>query len=191
MPLIDIQCASDADHVHEVNRPIADWPSTPPCPTCGSPTTQLLQPRRVSWSLDPIVVYRAPDGSYRYPGDTAGPGATKYDTAGYERIEIRSAQDARRVEGQINAYEGALMRQRQERECEMRERGESARRSDLHASMKSMSNLGRAVAHAAMARSNAVNHRRSTDPGVFIEVLSMDRSNRDAGRRADGKRQRD
>lgn len=179
MPLIDVECSANADHVHEVNRPIADWPKTPPCPTCGAATTQTMRPRAVSWSLDPIVVYRAPDGSYRFPGDTHGAGSGKYDRVGYERIEIRSALDARRVEAQINRYDGSVQSFKAERDARMREAGESARRSDLFHAMKSMSNRGKEVAREAIAQNNARSTRRPPTPGTFIEVLSLNRSNRD------------
>lgn len=189
MPLIDVRCAND--HVREVHRPLAMYPATPPCPDCGAPTEQIHLPRAVTWSIDPVVVYRAPDGSIRFPGDTNGAGAGKYDRLGYDRVELRSAADVRRFESQMNRAEYSRAERIMERRQAARESREKATRSDLFHAMQSMSTFGRALARAAVARNNAKAIERARDSGFHVEAFSYDRSNRSESRDAEGRRRRD
>lgn len=189
MALINIRCTND--HVTEVNRPAADWPATPPCPTCAAPTEQIHLPRQTTWTLDPVVVYRAPDGSIRFPGDTSGIATAKYDRLGYDRIELRSAAEVRRFESHMDRIEYAHAERRAERLQALREARESENRSELFHRMQSMSARGRAIARAAIERNNAKPSARASAPGFHVDVYSNDRSNRDESRGADGRRRRD
>lgn len=189
MSLIDIRCVND--HLHEVNRPAADWPNTPVCPTCGAPTEQIHLPPQTTWTLDPVVVYRAPDGSIRFPGDTTGVATAKYDRLGYERVELRSAAEVRRFEAHMEKTEFAHAQRRAERLQALRERRESELRSELFHRMHTMSPFGRAVARAAIARNNAKPVARARESGFHVDVYSNDRSNRDESRGPDGRRRRD
>lgn len=188
MPLIDIRC--EAEHTSEVMRPNADWPSTPACPTCGAPTVQVFLPRQQT-RCDPVVVYKAPDGSFRFPGDPDGAGAHKYGAQGYERVELRSATDVRRFESVMNKQELSRAHRRVEAIQANREARESASRSELRRQMESMSERGRAIARAAMSRNDAKPKERATDVGFHVDVFSNDRSNREVSRDAQGRRRRD
>lgn len=183
MALIDLQCDDDACAEVVINhaRAAADWQTTPPCPACGGPTTRIFLPPRVTWTVDPVVVYKAPDGSFRYPGDADGPASAKYSRAGYERLELRSAADVRRFEAEASRQQTADESRRVEGRHAQRLRRESENRGELFRRMKTMSNAGRDLAHAAMARGNARPQERSHGAPVTVEVYSYDRSNRERG----------
>ncbi len=189
MSLIDVRCESG--HIHEVYRAAADWPATPPCPDCGQPTEQCHLPRQVQWTPDPVVVYRAGDGSFRFPGDPNGLSAKSYDKQGLQRVEIRGAAEMRSFEKQMNKREYSRLARNVERKQEQREKRESEMRAELHYRMKTMSPLGRAVAQVTMARNDAKPRERVGSPEFHSEVYSFSRSNRDDSRDADGRRRRD
>lgn len=189
MPLIDVKCEND--HTAEVQRPLAMWPATPPCPECGAATTQYHPPPRSRWTLDPVVVYRTPDGSFRFPGDTSGSSTGKYDRAGFERIELRSAADVRRFETQMNRREYARASRRVERQQQMREEREKYSRRELRSAMESMSERGRAVARAVVRMNDNKPRERASEAGFHIECFSYDRGNREESRDSQGRRRRD
>lgn len=191
MPLIDLQCTGDSAHTYEYMRPLAEWPATPPCEICGAATVQLHVPRATRFAIDPIVVYRAPDGTHRFPGDSDGAGARKYDRLGYQRIECRSATEMHRLEGRMNAHERAEGQRRIEAHARAREFRESQSRSQLRDSMRSMSEFGKDVARAAMAIGDCKPREYTRDPGIHSEALAYDRGNRAESRDAQGRRRRD
>ena len=189
MALIDIRCPND--HIHEVYRAVADWPHTPVCPTCAEPTEQVHLPRSVQWRPDPVIVFRGPDGQYRFPGDANGLQATTYRRQGFEQIELRGAADVRRFEAHMNKHEYRRAARRAELQQRMREARESESRSELRARMQSMSERGRAIAREAMRRNDDKPREHAKDAGFHSEVYAYDRSNRDASRDAQGRRRRD
>lgn len=189
MPLIDVRCTND--HVTEVMRPLAMHPQTPPCPTCDAPTTQIFLPPHARATPDPVIVFRAPDGSFRFPGDPNGLYAGRCRADGMEQIELRGAADVRRFEQHMNRVEYSRAMRRVERQEQMREARETANRSELRHRMQSMSARGRAIAQAAMRRNDHAPRRRAQEAGFMVEVYSMDRSNRQESRDAQGRRRRD
>lgn len=190
MPLIDVKCSA-CEGVHEVYRSLADWPHTPPCATCGEPTSQVHLPKQVQWTVDPVVVFKAPDGTFRFPGDRDGKSATNYAKMGYERVEIRGAVEMRGFERKMNKAEFAEAERRVERKHQMREEREKRNRSTLRDEMGRMTQRGRDLARAAMARNDAKPQERARDGNFHSEVFSMDRSNRDDSRDSSGRRRRD
>ena len=190
MPLIDVRCTACGE-VHEAYRALADWPKTPPCQTCQQPTEQVLLPKAVQWSVDPVVVFKAPDGTFRFPGDANGKSAANYSKLGYERVEIRGALEMRGFERHMNARERSEMSRRVERKEQMREERESRTRGILRDEMRHMTPLGRDLARIAMARNDAKPKQRSDGAGFHSEVYSVDRSNRDESRDSSGRRRRD
>ncbi len=192
VPLIDVKCLNDeCGTVFEYHRPIAEWPKTPPCETCQGPTEQALLPKETQWSMNPILVFQAPDGSCRFPGDAGGLSASNYEKMGYSRIELRSAADVRRFERAMNVHEYSISQRKAEQKQERRETREHESRSRLRQSMQSMSRVGRAVAQAAMDRNDRKPRERGKDPGFHSQVFSFDRSNREESRGSDGRRRRD
>jgi hypothetical protein len=175
MALIDVRCP--ADHLSEVYRPAADWPATPPCPTCGQPTVQVHLPPRAAWRPDPVVVFQAPDGSYRFPGRLDGPMTAHYRQHGFKEIAITSAAEMRRFEAQVNQHEYATAARRTEALQQLRELREQHGRAELRTRMRSMSRFGRAVAQAAIEQGNARPRERTRDPGFHNRAYSYDRSN--------------
>jgi len=189
MALIDVRCANG--HVNEVYRAVTDWPATPICPNCGASTEQVHLPKAVQWRADPIIVFKGPDGQYRFPGDANGLQAATYRKNGFEQIELRDAQDVRRFEKHMNAHEFRRASRRAEIQQRMREARESASRSDLRVLMRTMSERGRAIARAAMSRNDGKPREHAREAGFHNEVYSNDRSNRDVSRDAQGRRRRD
>jgi len=189
MPLIHVRCT--ADHVEEVHRPIADWPATPPCPTCGAATAQVHLPSRVAVSIDPVIIFQAPDGSFRFPGDPNGLSAATYARQGLTRIELRSAIDVQRFSSHMNKRELALSQRKVERRQQMREARESAMRSNLRNAMSSMSAKGRDLAREMMRRADAEPRERARDGGFHVQAFEYNRSNREESRDAQGRRRRD
>lgn len=188
MPLIDVQCASG--HITEVMRPLAMHPATPPCPSCGAETIQIFLPKSASWTCDPVVVYKAPDG-FRFPGDPNSLSTARYDKMGYERIELRNAADVRRFETVMNKRELSRAARRVEAMQAHREARESASRSELRNAMASMSERGRAVARAAMRLNDNKPRERAQSVGFHVDVYSNSRSNREESRDAQGRRRGD
>jgi len=191
MPLYDLACQS-CGRQFEHFIPLTLYPTTPPCPTCGEPTIrELLPPVNRRATPDAVVVYRAPDGSFRFPGDTGGISAGKYERMGYERIEARGHAEVRRLEKRLNTHETSQMARLAEHQAARREHGETLRRSELRARMQSMSREGRDLARAVINRNNAKPVRVVRNPGLHVDVYSNDRGNRDESRDRRGKRFRD
>jgi len=189
MALIDVKCAND--HISEVYRAARDWPRTPTCPQCGGATEQIHLPRAVVWTADPVVVFKAKDGSFRFPGDANGISARQYERQGLQRVEIRGAAEMRSFESQMNKREYSRLARRVERNQEQREAREKVMRSQLRDEMAHMTSFGRAVALQAMRNNDGKPRPRATHPGFISEVYSYDRSNRETSRDSDGRRRRD
>lgn len=192
MALIDTQCDVCGEIVELVRRAAEAGTPYPACPACGGTVTRVYLPPRVQWRADPVVVYQAPDGTFRYPGATESASTAHYDRLGYTRVELRSAPDVRRFERQVNQHERAENQQRVEAQHRQRESMEGRNRSDLFHRMKTMSAAGRAIAQTAIDR-NIARHQqeRTREPGFRIEAYSEDRSSREVTRSSDGRRRRD
>ena len=189
MSLIDVQCTNQ--HVTEVYRSIHDWPATPPCPECGAETTQTHLPKAVQWQVDPVVVFKAPDGTYRFPGDANGLSAHEYAKQGLERVEIRGVAAMRSFEAQMSKSQYADMARQMERKQAVEERRQAEMRGQLREKMASMSEYGKAVARAAMRNNDHKPKAYARDVGFHSEVYSSDRSNRETSYDAQGRRRRD
>jgi len=188
MALIDVVC--EQGHVSEVVRMAADWPTTPPCPTCQAPTEQTMLPRATQWTVEPVIVYKAPDG-YRFPGDANGRVAKDYEKMGYERVELRGSQEVRRFEKHMNQREFSKAMRKAENEQRARETRESANRSELRHQMKHFSEAGKDLARAAMANNDRRPREYAKSAEFHSDIYSFDRSNREESRDAQGRRRRD
>jgi hypothetical protein len=174
--------------------------STTTCDVCGAAygigDSPYCRDHHRPWSgrdaqpFDPVVVFQAPDGSYRFPGSPTGRASQRYESQGFARVELRTIAEVRSFTGRVNRAEAAKVEQRVERRQQHRAAREEALRGDLRQRMQRMSPLGRDVAREAMAR-NDRRPIRGFDPGCHFEVFEYDRSNRDAARRPDGTRARD
>lgn len=193
MPLIDLQCLAGATcgHTFEYQRPLAEWPHVPPCEKCGGPTCQWHPPPSSRHSPDPVIVFRAPDGSFRFPGDANGRLAFQYARDGFERIVLRGAADVRRFEKAMNRHEYSRAMRRAERQQQAREAREKDMRSELRHRMQTMSERGRAFARAVMRRNDEKPREYAKEANFHSEVYSFNRSNRDDSRDAQGRRRRD
>lgn len=214
MALIDTRCTS-CGRVDEVYRAASDWPKTPACGECGSPTEQIhLPPQAKRWTVDPIVIYRAQDGSIRVPPDISSTSTAMYDKQGLERIELRGAADVRRYEAQFNKEERSRINQRIERQQAQHEAAEAARHSENRRCMEQgfqipevvyrdgkpvatgrmqtvrLSERGKAILRETMAMNVRKGGPKTYDPGCHFEVYEQDRSNREEYSDGRGRRSR-
>ncbi len=201
MALIDVHCAA-CDRVEEVYRHNTDWPSTPKCSKCEGETVQIHLPSYLKASaVDPVVVYQAPDGSFRFPPATDSLSTAAYDKQGLTRIELRGSAQVRKFEKVWTAAEMSQVRRRIERQQEAFEAGEKARRSEIRRGLEQgfqipevdpktgtwtgrmqnvrLSDRGRAMMQAAMALNDHKGGPRVHESGCYVEAYSVDRSNRD------------
>ncbi len=159
---------------------------------CGSAETEQIHlPPQIQSSVDAVVVYKAPDGSFRFPGDAAGLSAGNYEKQGFERVEIKGAVQMRRFEQTMNKQDYARAQRKFEMQQQQREARDKHLRSELFEKMKYMSEHGRAVARTLIARNDGKPRERPSDGGFHSEVFAYDRSNRDESRGGDGRRRRD
>lgn len=221
MPRYDFECdAADCQQIFEGFVALVDYPNTEPCIKCGGTTHKVLLPPRVSSQVDAVVVYRAPDGTFRFPGDIGGSSSGKYDRLGYQRVEARGWAEVRKLESQLNTHERSQLARQEERRLAHAEYTESQRRSEIRRQLDQgfrvpetklvegrngemvvertgrfittkLSERGREQMRRAIDQSDRKGHRRIGEPGMHIEAYSNDRSNREASRDERGMRRRD
>lgn len=211
MALIDTVCRA-CDRVEEVYRAAADWPKVPDCPNCGGRREQIHLPSHArANSVDPVVVYQAPDGTFRFPPDTTSSSTKMYDDKGFQRIELRGFADVRRFEKHWNTNELSAVQRRVERQQEAFEAGEKARRSEIRRGLEQgfqipeyddrgqptgrtrtvrLTERGRAIMRAAQARNEAKGGPRVREAGCHVEAYSHDASNREGYSDGRGRRSR-
>jgi hypothetical protein len=177
MALIDIRCTACGIEA-EVYRAAADWPRTPVCAACDQPTAQIFLPPGRDRLLPPaVVVYQAPDGSFRFPGQDSGTATAKYDRMGYRRVEARGWAEVRRLEKSMNGAEYSRACRIAERQQAVREAGAHARRSDMVHRVRSMTDGGRRFATYMLERADDRERRpRVADPGLHVAIYSSNRS---------------
>lgn len=209
-----VQKCGSCGHIFEQFRRMADFDQYPPCPKCDGESAKHYLPSGASLNAPAVVVYKTPDGTFRFPGDTNPNGRTakQYSDLGYERVELKGWADVRRMEGQVSKQQASEIRQRVERQCEMRERSMSDRRSEIRRSLEQgfvmpetdekgretgrtkvvrMGQEARDFVRAAVERNDGKPRPREFESGFHVDVYSQNRGNRDEGRRPDGKRWRD
>ena len=192
MAIIDVKCVSPScGHHAEVYRHASDWPKTPACETCGRDTVQIHLSKAVQWTVEPVVVFKAPDGTFRFPGDAHGVSAAHYAKLGYDRVEIRGATEMRRFESTMSKSQRSEMERRVEAKQALEEKRQSESRSELRRRMQGFSEFGKAVARVAMKRNDEKPKPKVHDPGFMSEVYNYDRSNREQAYDERGRRRRD
>lgn len=199
MPLYEYECTDDACHwIFEQVRRISEREDPPPCPKCAAPTARIYLPSRLyanACNIDPVVVHRAADGTYKMPGRSDAP-----VTAGYERVELRSIRDIERFEREVNTQHTSLIGRRVEHEQARFEANQAVRRARLrHAithgfTMKDsdgktvtfgpMSARGRLFAEQALKRGESFTVQ-SYEPGFRVDILHHDAHNREPWRDVD------
>ncbi len=152
-------------------------------------------------SLPPaVVVYKAPDGTFRFPGsdDPHCRTAKNYNRLGYERIEARGWTEVRQLESRVTALQRTEMRQRVERKQQFHEEGEKIRRSDVYHGLANsfqipildekgqhtgrtrsvkLSPRGRDILRAAIEHNDRKPGPKEYDTGFHVECFSQNRSN--------------
>ena len=151
-------------------------------------------------AVDPVVVYQAPDGTFRFPPDTTTSSTAMYDKQGMTRIELRGFADVRRFEKHFNQAEMSQVRRRVEKQQEAFERGESERRSEIRRGLEQgfripehdekgqptgrmqtvhLSERGRAIMAASIGMNDRKGGPRVRESGFVNEAYSYDSSNRE------------
>lgn len=147
-----------------------------------------------------MVLYKAPDGTFRFPGsdDPNCRTAKQYKKLGYERIEAKGWTEVRRVEHQVNQQQGVEIRKRVERQIECREAEIKSRRSEVYNGIRNgcvipevdekgnrtgrmkvvrLTESGKAVMYAAMERNDGKPRPREGGAGFHVEVYSQNKGN--------------
>lgn len=214
MPIYGAICLNaECGFVFNETRPMAQSDVFPVCPKCGSTTEREYSPiTRFDGNAPPVVVFKAPDGSFRFPGNTEGKTVDNYSRLGYERVELRGFAEVRRFEREVNTREARDIAKRVERRMISHLEGTRMRRSEVYNGIANgftvpevdergrrtgrmkhvkLSAFGHDVLRGAMERNNRKEGPRAHDPGFFVDAYSNDRGSRDESRRSDGKRFRD
>lgn len=213
MPNYGQQCLNaDCGFIFNDLRPMAQSHVLPSCPKCGTATEREYEPI-TTWTTAPaVVVFKAPDGSFRYPGSTEGQSVAKYERLGYTRVELRGAAEVRRFEREANTREASEIARKVEHRLALREAAEHDRRSTITHGLRNsfvipevdekgrrtgrmksvrMSPRGHDIMRAAQAQNDDRPRPKAYDGGIHVEAYSYDRSNRDESRTSDGRRHRD
>jgi len=156
-------------------------------PFCkGNPADHGQPARRAGFR--PVVVFRDSAGNVSFPGrsDAKPP-------KGFERVELTTIRQMEQFERTFNASERSRNQRYVEREQQMSEEARSKLRSDLRngfsqrmpdgtlktlPGIKHMSSFGRAMAEAAMRRTDEMPRKNGNGSDFFLEVLHKDQSNR-------------
>jgi hypothetical protein len=215
MPIYPRKCLSEpCDHVFELVLAMAayDPEATHPCPKCGHASIKTFLPAGSTANPDPVIVFKAADGTFRYPGDATGLSAANYEKLGYERVEIRGWADMRRFERTVNGQQRSEIARRVERQLEVHEAQVKMRRSEAINGLRNgftipeldergvrtgrmktvrMSAQGADIMRACMERNDNKPRTREFEAGFHSDVYNNSRGNRDDSRRSDGRRFRD
>jgi hypothetical protein len=207
MALIDTECSS-CGRIEAVYRPASMWPDTPPCAHCGATTEQRHFPAHVNTStVDPVVVYEAPDGTFRFPPATDSLSSAMYEKMGMRRHEYRGAAEVRPFEKRMEKAEYSRICRAVERKQEAHEASEAARRSEVRRGLEQgfqvpeyddrgrptgrietvrLTPRGREIMAEAMRRTDAKGGPKAQEVGFHVQAYSDDRSNRDPDPRRRG-----
>ena len=156
---------------------MVDWQTEEVAHECGEKASRVFLPARThkAQAFEPVLVYRDRSGHLRFPGRT-GNRAPK----GYEAVYLRTTQEVRSLEKQMNQSERRRYMESKERESAFFDPILKQARSDLRQKMQQFSPAGREFAQLAMRENDAkpsVDTR--FDPGFHLEAFSNDSSNRE------------
>jgi len=176
MPMVDFICVRCGAAVEHFYHP-SEMPDEILCEVeeCEgrAPRTLILKRRRANAQpFAPVIVFRKPDGTYTFPGatDAATP-------EGCQRVELRTVDQVRKFEREMNQREGERHDAAQSAEQGYYSEVQRRNRAELRAAMQHMTPAGREFALEAMRRNDE--HPRSRfDPGFRVEIFSEDASNR-------------
>ncbi|SRR6266478_7672339 len=173
MPIYCYECETHGRF--EISCRLADWDDHKKCPQegCDALCEQVLTPSRGTGTIPTIIVHVSADGSYRFPGSP-----TARVPQGFQKKELRTIREVEQLERDVNRTLHSEARQHQENEERHFAAIKEKLRSDLRQAMQSMSPQGRDFARFAMERNNQ-RSRKKTEVGFHVEILHLDRSNRE------------
>jgi hypothetical protein len=170
--LYDYTCENGHDFEHA--SAIADYRDEMPCTVKDCSATARRQYRPSGYraqNFDPIIVHRDASGHYRVPGSPSDPVAP-----GYERVELRTMSDIRRVQSEIGRENYEKFERRKAREEQHFSEQRKEARSELMARLRTA--FGRDLARVAMAENDNRARERYDPHGSYFDVMENDRSNR-------------
>lgn len=176
MPLYDYKCPNG--HIFEAYSRLSEEPIA--CRECSQPAMITLLSisgvgQQNAQHFDPVVVFRDPDGEYRFPGQSSDP-----TPRGCERVELRTIAEVRSFEKRMNDSERRKYQSHKEVESHYWNEKRSASRADLREQMRHMSPFGRDFAELAMRkgdRKSLSSEAARYDPKFRVEVFSDNESN--------------
>jgi len=137
--------------------------------------------RQTAQHFDPIVLHRSADGSYRFPASADAP-----VPEGYEKVAVRSIQEADRIAREVNAREDETLRNVQAQSETSRSLTRVRNRAFMDSIRHKLSPAGReyldrAREYVALKDRERENSRpRSTN--FHMDVFANDSSNREQHR---------
>lgn len=144
---------------------VGSWPF---CKSRSNPTGHSSTLELNAQRFDPVVVFRKPDGSFSFPGDTR-----QSTPRGCERIELRTIHEVRKFERSQAERDYQTHERSRERDAQFFEPLKSNSRSDLRQKMQHFSPLGRAFAQTAIERNNQRRDKHSNyQSGFHIETFN-------------------
>lgn len=184
MPLIDVKCPTCGAE-SEMFRHVSEMDD--PMPQCengceGGPVERIYvyqRPHSYRGLIDPVVVYRNPDGTIGVPGSKDG-----RIPEGSERLELRTAAEVQRISKEMSQAEYRKYVQKQEREEQTFGAHAAAQRSELRRQMRSFSQRGQDFARAAMKQNDEA-PRKKFQTNVYFDAFENNASNRDGYRGED------
>ena len=123
-------------------------------------------------SRETIVVYKDSDGHYRIPGRN-----DQKTPAGYERVELRTLNEIRKVQSEIGSSEHRRFEESQQRQRAHFDEIRRQNRSELRDRIKTP--LVRDILEAAIRRRDAQPRKTYDAQGHYFEVTEFDRSSRE------------
>lgn len=179
----------DTDAVGTIDGiPVCEYHTPAPCEKCGRFVLHGMYPfcgrsgpsghghvfNQDAQRMDPIVVHYDPSTqTYRFPAATDARVPN-----GFERRELRNFSEVRRFQKHWNTLERKRVERAVTSDLMRIDAINAQNRSELRAAMRHMSPQMRDFAQFCMDRNDAT-RPRMFDPGVMIEAMEYDRSNRD------------
>lgn len=144
---------------------VGSWPF---CRSRSNPTGHTSTLELNAQRFDPVVIFKKPDGSFSFPGDSRKP-----TPQGCERIELRTTREVRAFEHSQAGRDYQAWERNREKDARFFEPLKSNSRADLRQKMRHFSPLGRAFAEAAMRRNDQRPDKRGRyESGFHLEAFN-------------------
>lgn len=194
MPLYEFQCRGKDNHVFDELLPVDRRDDVIKCRFCRAKASRerivlrgfsAREEQARAQSFTPPVVYKAKDGTYRFPGSPNSKETRRLEARGFERVELRDTRSIRKFESEMNTLERQKYQAFQAgRERLYRDQRKISRDSkEWQSAYSRMTPKEREFADYAMKQNDQKQFaERSFDAGFNIQAFSYDSSNREEHR---------